>query len=85
MGIVGDVYHFFVRSRLPYMQRYSPHSCNALHADFLFPSQLTYPTHTKCPLPLYMNNINVFSSSPPSWKITSVRRPLTLAHGSKSM
>lgn len=58
---------------------------NALHADFLFPSQLTYATHTKCPLPLYMNNTNVFSSSPPSWKTRSVSEPLTLACGCTSM
>ncbi len=58
---------------------------HTLHADFLFPSQLTHTIHTKCPLPLYMNNTNVFRSSPPSWKIRSVREPLTLARGYTSM
>lgn len=63
---------------------HTPHMCT-LHADLLSPYQLTHTIHTKCPLPLYMNNINVFSSSPPSWKIRSVREPLTLARGCTSM
>ena len=58
---------------------------NVLHTDFLFPSQLTNATHTKCPLALCMNNTNVFSPSTPSWKTRSVSEPLTLACGCASM
>lgn len=59
-----------------YIHIYTLHiRAHTLHADFLFPPRLTHTIHTKCPLPLYMNNTNVFSSSPPSWKIRSVREP----------
>lgn len=58
-------------------RRCCTHMCT-LHADLLPAHRLTHTIHTRCPLPMYMNNIYLFSSSPPSWKIRSVRESLTL-------